>query len=68
MMFPNDVPQGGFVLKIMPARGGIVLTAFSGDGNVGDMYVIADGKDLGEEIGKIVTMHYLKNSNGKNDS
>lgn len=67
MMFPIDVPPGGFMLKVIPARGGIVVTAFKGSGDNGEIYVIADGKDVGEEIGKIITMHYLTNPNDKDD-
>ncbi len=44
--FDVHTAHGGYVVK--------VSKGFSGDD---DMYVIADGQDLGQELGKIV-IHY----------
>ena len=55
----------GISLKIVPANGGtIVSIRFDQDHHtVPHLYVLAEGADLGAEIGKIITMHYLKKEN-----
>jgi hypothetical protein len=54
----------GLSLRIVHATGGTIVAVKDegGEGVMGrsDLYVIADSSDLGTEIGKILTMHYLK--------
>lgn len=50
----------GVDLRIVPATGGTIVSIRSGYGAASDLYVINEDKDLGTEIGKIITMHYLK--------
>ena len=55
----------GLVLRITPANGGTIISIradspMTMSPSAPDVYVIAEGQDLGAEIGKIITMHYLK--------
>lgn len=52
----------GVTLKIMPANGGTIISIRndSSFSSVADLYVIAEDQDIGSEIGKIITLHYLK--------
>ena len=48
-------------IKITPANGGTIINVDPADrGGRGDLYVIDSEKDLGVELGQILTMHYLK--------
>jgi hypothetical protein len=48
-------------IKITPANGGTIINVDPVDrGGRGDLYVVDSAKDLGVEIGQILTMHYLK--------
>jgi hypothetical protein len=48
-------------IKITPANGGTIINVDPADrGGHGDLYVVDSAKDLGVEIGQILTMHYLK--------
>jgi hypothetical protein len=53
----------GMTIRIVPANGGIIISIRDENKIVGDseLYVIGSDQDLGAEIGKIITMHYLKN-------
>ncbi len=52
----------GVSIRILPANGGTILSVRDENepGRVGDLYVIGQEQDVGTEIGKILTMHYLK--------
>jgi hypothetical protein len=64
--FGDDVNT--VTIKITPANGGTIVNIDpeSGSRGRGDLYVIDSAKDLGSELGQILTMHYLKK--GANES
>jgi hypothetical protein len=53
----------GMSIRIVPANGGIIVSIRDENKIVGDseLYIVSNEQDLGAEIGKIITMHYLKN-------
>lgn len=55
----NKLPNKKISFDIHTAHGGFVVRVTNGYGSEGDMYVIDDSKDLGQELGKIVTHHML---------
>jgi len=55
----NKLPNKKISFDVHTAHGGYVIKVTSGYGNDGDMYVIDDSKNLGQELGKIVTHHTL---------
>jgi hypothetical protein len=52
----------GISIRIVPATGGTIISIRNENQIAGasELYVINDDQDLGAEIGKIITMHYLK--------
>ena len=52
----------GLTIRIVPATGGIIISIRDENDHSrsNDLYVIGQDQDLGAEIGKIITMHYLK--------
>jgi hypothetical protein len=58
----NKLPNKKISFDVHTAHGGYVVKVSTGYGNEGDMYVIDDSKDLGQELGKIVTHHTLAKS------
>jgi hypothetical protein len=58
----NKLPNKKISFDVHTAHGGYVIRVSTGYGNDGDMYVISDGQDLGQELGKIVTHHTLAKS------
>lgn len=58
----NKLPNKKISFDVHTAHGGFVVRVTNGYGNEGEMYVIDDGKDLGQELGKIVTHHMLAKS------
>ena len=59
--------QRGLTIRIMPANGGIIISIRDENEHTmkSDLYVISAEQDIGEELGKIITMHYLKKDNDK---
>jgi len=57
----NHPYQGGVDIRITPANGGTIVSILRGE-YVGkpDLYVISDQQDMGEELGKIITIACLK--------
>jgi hypothetical protein len=57
----NHPYQGGVDIRITPAAGGTIVSILRSE-YVGkpDLYVISDQQDMGEELGKIITMACLK--------
>jgi|688.fasta_scaffold989281_1 hypothetical protein len=56
----NKLPNKKLTLSIHQATGGYVVTIDKGQyGEEPDMYVIDSDKDIGTEIGKIITHHTL---------
>jgi len=62
-MRARNAIAGALNLKITPASGGTIVEIDHNESRVGDLYVIDESKDLGTELGKIITMHYLKKDN-----
>ena len=54
--FPNQKIN----ISIHGAHGGYIMEIASQSGQVGELYIIPDGQDLGREIGKIITHKMLK--------
>lgn len=52
----------GLSIRLLPANGGTILSVRDDNdpGRAGDLYVIGQDQDIGSELGKIITMHYLK--------
>jgi len=51
----------GLTIRVMPATGGIIISIRDeNEHGMSDLYVISSEQDIGEELGKIITMHYLK--------
>ncbi len=61
----HDIGSNSLNFKIYKASGGTVLETASYDRKTdrhnNSLYVITDDKDLGKEIGKIITLESLKN-------
>ena len=59
-----SLDSNGFRLQVYKANGGVVVETRSydrrRDENNNSLYVITEDKDLGTEIGKIITMENLK--------
>lgn len=55
----KKLPNKKISFDVHTAHGGYVIRVSNGYGNEDDMYVISDDKDLGKELGKIVTHHTL---------
>jgi hypothetical protein len=58
------VDSNGFRLQVYKANGGVVVETRTydrrKDENYNSLYVITEDKDLGAEIGKIITMENLR--------
>ena len=56
----------GVDIRITPASGGFIISVNHRDYGVKpDLHIVTEDKDLGTEIGKIITMSYLKKDNNK---
>ena len=59
-----SIDSNGFKLQVYKANGGIVVETRNydhrRDENRNSLYVVTEDKDLGAEIGKIITMENLK--------
>jgi len=60
----SPIDSNGFRLQVYKANGGVVVETKTydrrKDENRNSLYVITEDQDLGEEIGKIITMENLK--------
>ena len=56
-----DVPNTGLNIRIVKANGGTIIS-IRDETRIGpsDLYVISEDQDISVEIGKIITLHYLK--------
>ena len=53
--------KGEIDIRITPATGGTIVSILRGEyGTVPDLYVVGEDQDLGVELGKIITMAFLK--------
>ena len=55
----KKLPNKKISFDVHTAHGGYVVRISTGYGIEDEMYVISDGQDLGQELGKIVTHHTL---------
>lgn len=55
----KKLPNKKISFDVHTAHGGYVIKVGGGYGDDGELYVIGDDKDLGQELGKIVTHHTL---------
>lgn len=55
----KKLPNKKISFDVHTAHGGYVVRVSKGYASEDDMYVIGDDKDLGHELGKIVTHHTL---------
>ena len=56
--------EAGMDLRITPANGGhIISLSHRNSGAVPELHIVTEDKDLGTEIGKIITMSCLKKEN-----
>lgn len=56
--------EAGMDLRITPAHGGyIVSLSHRNTGTTPELHIVTEDKDLGTEIGKIITMSCLKKDN-----
>jgi hypothetical protein len=60
----RSIDANGFTLKVFRANGGTIIETrkydMKRDTSNNGLYIITDDKDLGDEIGKIITMEGLK--------
>jgi len=54
--FPNQK----IAINIYSANGGYIMEVATHPGQVNDLYIVPEDQDLGQEIGKIITMKVLK--------
>jgi hypothetical protein len=59
-----SLESNGFRLQVYKAKGGVIVETRNydprKDENRNSLYVVTEDKDLGEEIGKIITMENLR--------
>lgn len=56
--------DAGMDLRITPANGGYIVSLnHRNTGTVPELHIVTEDKDLGKEIGKIITMSCLKKDN-----
>lgn len=56
--------DAGIDLRITPAHGGFIVSVnHRGSHTVPELHIVTEDKDIGSEIGKIITMSCLKKDN-----
>jgi hypothetical protein len=56
----------GIDIRVTPAAGGVIVSVNHRNYNIKpELHIVTEDKDLGAEIGKIITMSYLKKDNNK---
>lgn len=48
-------PNKKFSISVHQAHGGYIVEVHRGSGYEGDLYIVSEDQDLGQEIGKIIT-------------
>lgn len=59
-MYDKKFPNQKIAINIYSANGGYIMEVSTYPGQVNDLYVVPEDRDLGQEIGKIITMKVLK--------
>lgn len=55
----DDLPNKKFTLNIHEAHGGHIVEVSTNAGSQSELYIVGEDKDLGQEIGKIITHNIL---------
>ena len=58
--YAKKFPNQKINISVHGANGGYIMEIATQPGQVGELYIIPDGQDLGQEIGKIITHQMLK--------
>jgi hypothetical protein len=58
--YAKKFPNQKINISVHGANGGYIMEIATQPGQVGELYIIPDGQDLGHEIGKIITHTMLK--------
>jgi hypothetical protein len=58
--YAKKFPNQKINISVHGANGGYIMEIATQPGQVGELYIIPDGQDLGQEIGKIITHTMLK--------
>jgi hypothetical protein len=64
--YTNEIPgittnrDVGLNVKIVPASGGTIVSISDMSQIGSDLYIIHESQDIGQELSKIITLHYLK--------
>ncbi len=56
----KKLPHRKLTINIHEAHGGYIVEVHTDPTRIGELYIVADDKDLGQEIGKIITHRTLK--------
>ena len=59
-MYDKKFPNQKIAINIYGANGGYIMEVTTHPGQVNDLYIVPEDRDLGQEIGKIITMKVLK--------
>ena len=54
-------PNRKFAISVHEAHGGHIVEVSVHPGQIAELYIVAEGQDIGQEIGKIITHHTLAN-------
>lgn len=55
----KELPNKKITLNIHEAHGGYIVEISAHSNAIGDLYIVSEDKDLGQEIGKIITHKIL---------
>jgi hypothetical protein len=58
--YTKKFPNQKINISVHGANGGYIMEIATQPGQVGELFIIPDGQDLGQEIGKIITHKMLK--------
>jgi hypothetical protein len=58
----NHLSGRGMSIRIVPANGGTIISIRDENNIVAqsNLYIVPEGQDIATELGKIITLHYLK--------
>jgi hypothetical protein len=57
--YSNHEIRKGLDIRIQPAHGGWIVSIVNNSKD-SELYIVSEDQDIGDELAKIVTMHYLK--------
>lgn len=59
-MYGKKFPNQKISISVHSANGGYIMEISTNPSKSGELYIIPDGQDIGQEIGKIITHQMLK--------